>query len=238
MGSFAIVLAAAALARLSSIPFLQRQGDVRLQPKDVERPDWRSLPTRLLRGNLRVMLFLVCLQGALQTGGPFIVPWLLDELKMDMWRFTICVSMVFVARVVAMPLAGRLIRRVGSSRAMSIGTVGAAVAMLLLPVSGSLAEILFVQALAGAALACVDLAGFLLLLETIGHRERTALMSLYLALVCAAQAIGSLLGAALLQAFDTPAVGYASVFLASGALRMLVLLVRPPRARLHAVTVT
>jgi MFS family permease len=238
MGSFAIVLAAAALARLSSIPFLQRQGDVRLQPEDVERPDWRSLPTRLLRGNLRVMLFLVCLQGALQTGGPFIVPWLLDELKMDMWRFTICVSMVFVARVVAMPLAGRLIRRVGSSRAMSIGTVGAAVAMLLLPVSGSLAEILFVQALAGAALACVDLAGFLLLLETIGHRERTALMSLYLALVCAAQAIGSLLGAALLQAFDTPAVGYASVFLASGALRMLVLLVRPPRARLHAVTVT
>jgi MFS family permease len=111
MRSFAVVLAAAAAARLSSIPFLQRQGDVRLLPEDVQPAAWRSLPSRLLRGDLRVMLFLVCLQGALQSGGPFITPWLREELHFDMWRFTICVAMVFVARSLAMPIAGRMIRR-------------------------------------------------------------------------------------------------------------------------------
>ena len=238
MRSFAVVLAAAAAARLSSIPFLQRQGDVRLLPEDVQPAAWRSLPSRLLRGDLRVMLFLVCLQGALQSGGPFITPWLREELHFDMWRFTICVAMVFVARSLAMPMAGRMIRRLGASRAMSVGALGAAIAMLLLPVSGSLAWILFVQAFAGASLACVDLAGFLLMLETIDHRERTALMSLYMVLTCAAQASGSLLGAALLKAFETPTTGYAAIFVLSGVLRLLVLLVRPPRPRARAVTVS
>ena len=238
MRSFAVVLTGAALARLSSIPFLQRQGDVRLTPEDVQPTAWRTLPSRLLRGDLRVMLFLVCLQGALQSGGPFITPWLRDELHLDMWRFTICIAMVFVARSLAMPVAGHLIRRLGASRAMSLGALGAAVAMLLLPASSALSWILLVQAFAGASLACVDLAGFLLLLETIDHRERTALMSLYMVLTCTAQASGSLLGAALLKAFETPASGYTAIFLLSGTLRLLVLLVRPPRPRARAVTVS
>jgi MFS family permease len=238
MGAFAAVLAGAAVARLSSIPFLQRQGDIRLAPEDVRAAEWRSLPRRLLHGDLRAMLFLVCLQGALQSGGPFITPWLREELRFDMWRFTICIAMVFVARSVAMPLSGRVIRRLGASRSMSLGAFGAALAMLLLPVSSSLGWILFVQAFAGASLACVDLAGFLLLLETIDHRERTSLMSIYLLLTCTAQVAGSLLGALLLATFASPATGYAAIFLVSGVLRLLVLLVRPPRPRARAVTVS
>jgi MFS family permease len=236
--AFAVVLAAAAAARLSSIPFLQRQGDVRLAPEDVVHVPWRSLPSRMVRGDLRVMLFLICLQGALQTGGPFITPWLRDQLGMDMWRFTVCVAMVFVARSLAMPIAGRLIQRVGASRAMSLGALGAAVAMLLLPASEHLAWILLVQTIAGASLACVDLAGFLLMLETIGHRERTALMSAYMMLTCLAQMCGSLLGAGLLGLMGPSSAAYATIFLLSGVLRVLVLLVRPARAPLQAVRVS
>jgi len=238
MRSFAVVLACAALARLSSIPFLQAQGDVRLEPHDVVRVAWRSLPRRLVYGDLRVMLFLVCLQGALQSGGPFITPWLREHLKMDMWRFTVCVAMVFVARSVAMPVAERLIHRLGASRAMSIGALGAAIAMLFLPVSTHLAWILFIQALAGASLACVDLAGFLLMLETLDHRERTSLMSAYMLFTCVAQVAGSLLGAGLLGWLGTSATTYAWIFVLSGALRVLVLLVRPARTPVRAMVVS
>lgn len=238
MRSFSVVLACAALARLSSIPFLQAQGDVRLAPEDVAHVAWRTLPRRLVRGDLRVMLFLVCLQGALQSGGPFITPWLRDHLRMDMWRFTVCVAMVFVARSVAMPVAGRLIHRVGASRAMSLGAAGAAIAMLLLPVSTHLAWILWIQALAGAALACVDLAGFLLMLETLDHRERTSLMSAYMLFTCLAQVAGSLLGAGLLGWLGASAATYAWIFLLSGSLRVLVLLVRPVRAPVRAKLVS
>jgi len=238
MRSFAVVLACAALARISSIPFLQAQGDVRLEPHDVLRVAWRSLPRRLVHGDLRVMLFLVCLQGALQSGGPFITPWLREHLKMDMWRFTVCVAMVFVARSVAMPVAGRLIHRLGTSRAMSMGALGAAIAMLFLPVSTHLAWILFIQALAGASLACVDLAGFLLMLETLDHRERTSLMSTYMLLTCVAQVAGSLLGAGLLSWLGTSATAYAWIFVLSGALRVFVLLVRPARTPVRATVVS
>ena len=238
MRSFAVVLAGAALARLSSIPFLQAQGDVRLAPEDVVRVSWRSLPRRLVHGDLRVMLFLVCLQGALQSGGPFITPWLRDHLQMDMWRFTVCVAMVFVARSVAMPIAGRLIHRVGASRAMSMGAFGAAIAMLFLPISTHLAWILFVQVLAGASLACVDLAGFLLMLETLDHRERTSLMSAYMLFTCLAQTAGSLLGAGLLGWLGAHGATYTWIFLLSGVLRVLVLLVRPARAPMRATVVS
>jgi MFS family permease len=238
MRSFAVVLACAALARLSSIPFLQAQGDVRLAPEDVVRVPWRNLPRRLMHGDLRVMLFLVCLQGALQTGAPFITPWLRDHLQMDMWRFTVCVAMVFVARSAAMPIAGRLIHRLGASRAISMGALGAAVAITFLPLSTHLAWILSIQVLAGVSLACVDLAGFLLMLETLDQRERTSLMSAYMLFTCLAQATGSLLGAGLLGWLGTGAATYTWIFLLSGVLRVLVIFVRPARKPVRATVVS
>ena len=236
--AFAAIMTAAALCRLSSIPYLQRQGDVRLERADVEPVDWKSLPRRLLRGDLRLLLFLACLQGALQTGGPFITPWLLDSLHMDKWRFTLCMAMVFVSKSLALPLVGRLIRRLGPYRVLAAGTLGTAVAIAMLPAHTGLAWILLVQATFGVSIAGVELAGFLLQLETLAHRERTSLMSMYWAMNSAATAVGSLLGAGMLRALGDWPHAYAAVFIASAVLRGVVLMLRPARPRVQAIAVS
>ncbi len=236
--AFAVIMASAAMCRLSSIPYLQRQGDVRLTPADIQPVDWQSLPRRLFKGDLRLLLFLACLQGALQTGGPFITPWLIDSLHMDKWRFTMCMAMIFVSKSLALPLVGRLIRRMGPYRVLTIGTLGTAVAIAMLPFDTSLGWILFVQATFGVSIAGVELAGFLLQLETLGHRERTSLMSMYWAMNSSATAVGSLLGAGMLKALGDWPHAYATVFIASAVLRGVVLMLRPARPRVQAVTVS
>lgn len=236
--AFAAVMTSAAMCRLASIPYLQRQGDVRLAPADIESVEWRRVPQRLLRGDLRLLLFLACLQGALQTGGPFITPWLLDALHMDKWRFTLCMAMVFVSKSLALPLVGRLIHRLGPYRVLAGGTLGTAIAIAMLPFHTGLAWILLVQATFGVSIAGVELAGFLLQLETLAHRERTALMSMYWAMNSAATALGSLVGAGMLRALGDWPHAYAAVFIASAVLRGVVLLLRPARPRVHAVQVS
>ena len=235
--AFAAVLSMAAACRFSSVLFLQAQGDVVLKDADVRRVPWRTLPRRLWSGDLRLLLFLAVFTGALQSGGPFITPWLIDRLGMDKLGFTLCVAMVFVCKGLALPLAGRVVRRVGASRVMAAGAIGMAVAIAILPLHTGLAWILLVQGVAGAALAAVELAGFLLQLETLRHDERASLMSTYMFMNCAAMAIGSLVGAAVLKSLGDWPHAYEAVFVLSGVLRAATLLVRPPHVRVAATIV-
>ncbi len=230
LGAFAIILAVAAAARLSSIWYLHHQSDVRLQPSDVQQLSWRGLPSRLFRGDLRLLLFLSSLQGALFVGGPFITPWLIDSLKMNKVNFTLCLAMVFVSKSLALPVAERLVRRIGAYRLLTIGVTAAAGAAVILPCSTNLVWILAMQALCGMAFAFIELSGFLLQLETLEHDQRPALMSMYMVLNCIAVAIGSLIGAGVLMALGDWPYAYASVFVLSGVLRAAVLVIRPVRA--------
>lgn len=236
--AFGAVLAAAASCRLASIPYLQRQGDVPLDPKDVRPLPWRGLPQRLLRGDLRILSFLACFQFALMSGGPFITPWLIDTLHMDKVRFTICMAMVFVSKSLGMPLAARVIRRLGSRRALAVGAVGTGLAIASLPLGENLAWILLVQTAFGVSVAVVELGGFLMQLETLRHEERTSLMSMYMFMNCAGGALGSGLGAGLLKWCGEGSAAFATVFVVSGGLRVAALALRPARSHAVAVRVT
>jgi MFS family permease len=235
--AFGAVLSAAACCRLSSIAFLQRQGDVPLEPEDVQPLAWRGLARRLLQGDLRILSFLACFQMALMSGGPFITPWLIDLLHMDKLRFTVCMAMVFVSKSLGMPLASRLIRRVGARRALAWGAVGTGLAIGALPLGTNLAWILLIQTVFGLSVSVVELGGFLMQLETLRHHERTSLMSMYMAMNCAGSAVGSLVGAGLLKVIGEGQAGFAAVFVVSGALRIAVLALRPARRHVTAVQV-
>lgn len=234
---FALVLTAAAACRTSSLAYLQTQRDVRLAAHDVRPLELRSLPARLLRGDLRVLLWLAGFQGALHVGGPFITPWMIEHLGMDKLRFTACVAAVFICKSLAMPMVGRLVRRMGPARVMTISGAGSAVTIALMAAVPNLGWILTMQGLFGICMAGWDLAAFLLLLERLEHDERTSLMSLHLTMNCVAIAVGSLLGGLVLQLAGTTAAAYAAVFVLSGALRLVALLLRPRVARTTALVV-
>jgi MFS family permease len=234
---FALVLFAAAMCRTSSVVYLQRQGDVKLQAADVRPLAWRSLPRRLFSGDLRILLYLAAFQGALNVAGPFITPWMIDHLGMDKLRFTLCVAVVFISKSLAMPLVSRLVRRFGTARVMAFSGAGTAITITLMAAVPHLGWILLMQAIFGACMAGWDLAAFLLLLERLRHEERTSLMSLYMTMNCAAVALGSLLGGLVLEWSGSWPHAYAMVFGLSGALRLAAILLRPRQLHPRAVVV-
>ena len=234
---FALVLLAAAACRTGSVVYLQRQGDVKLEAADIRPLAWRTLPRRLTIGDLRILLYLAGFQGALNVAGPFITPWMIDHLAMDKLRFTMCVAVVFISKSLTMPLVSRLVRRFGTSRVMAVSGAGTAITITLMAAVPHLGWILLMQAIFGACMAGWDLAAFLLLFERLRHEERTALMSLYMTMNCAAIAAGSLLGGLALEWCGSWPHAYALVFGLSGALRLTALLLRPRPLHNRAVVV-
>jgi MFS family permease len=144
---------------------------------------------------------------------------------------------VFVSKSLGMPLATRVIRRMGAHRALAVGAVGTGLAIGALPLGEHLAWILLIQTVFGVSVAMVELGGFLMQLETLPHRERTSLMSMYMAMNCAGGALGSALGAGLLKWCGEGSGAFATVFVVSGVLRVAALALRPARHHAAAVKV-
>jgi MFS family permease len=120
---------------------------------------------------------------------------------------------------------------------MAVSGAGTAITITLMAAVPHLGWVLLMQAIFGACMAGWDLAAFLLLLERLRHEERTALMSLYMTMNCAAIAAGSLLGGLALEWCGSWPHAYALVFGLSGALRLTALLLRPRPLHNRAVVV-
>ena len=142
----------------------------------------------------------------------------------------------FVSKFVSLRWWGRLAHRTGAHRLLWIGSLG------LVPLAGGWAIssnyywLLVLQLGAGAAWGAYELALVLLFFETIHESERTSLLTLYNVANSVALAVGSLLGALILNGLGLNATSYMCVFAASTLFRglMLVLLRRVPAAPIVA----
>jgi hypothetical protein len=238
LGAFMAIMLFAALSRLSSVWFLARQGDVSLRPEDIARVEYRALPARLSRrGDLRILLCLIALQFAANVGGPFITPWLLNHLHFDKASYLVIISSLFASKCLALTMLGGVIRWIGARRVLLMATAGTAAGILLLSLSSNLAWLAGVQVFSGVMWAAWELSAFLVLLESVRHRERTSMMALYNFTTYLAIAAGSFVGAGVLTAMGTTSAAYFTVFVLSGALRLAVLWLRPGRVRPATVEV-
>ena len=114
--------------------------------------------------------------------------------------------------------------RTGAHRLLWIGSLG------LVPLAGgwvlssNYIWLMTLQLVAGAAWGAYELALVLLFFETIHESERTSLLTLYNVANSIALALGSLIGAAIINGLGISAASYLWVFAASTAFRALALL--------------
>ena len=166
----------------------------------------------------------VGMQVGVYAAGPFFVPYMLKELGMNYTQFAILLGVSYVAKFACLPAWGRLAHRTGAHRLLWIGALGVAPLAGGWVVSANYWWLLGLQVLAGAAWGAYELALVLLIFETIHESERTSLLTLYNVANSAALAMGSLIGAAILNGMGVSPSGYLSVFGASTIIRTLALL--------------
>ncbi len=218
---FAALFACAALARFASSNYLARQSE---QP-GLARTHEALHPLdslRRLRGTsaARLLLATLALTLATNVAAPFFTPYMLGPVGLDYTAFTLVTATVFVARIAALQVLGRIAPRVGVPRMLAWGAFAVVPLPALWLVSHKIAWLLAVQVLSGVAWGAYEYAMLLSFFERIDVRSRASVLSLYNAANAAAMALGSLIGAAAFGGLVSSPGDYAIVLALSSALRL------------------
>jgi MFS family permease len=145
----------------------------------------------------------------------------------------ILLAVALLARVVALPLWGRLAKRMGTRRFLLIGGLGIVPSAAWWVFSGNFIWCIAVQFLGGVVWGAYELATQLLTIELIRKEERTSVLTLFNLVNSLALAVGSVTGGVLLRHLGQDEHAYLTIFLVSTAGRVatVILLLGVVRAR-------
>jgi MFS family permease len=224
---FAALFAAAMLARLVSARFLARQGEApRLAEGHRALPPAGVLRSVRAAGSGRLLAYLLGMTLTVHVAAPYFTPYMLGPLALSYAQFMLLTATALLARVVLLPLLGRLAHRRGTRPVLWWGAVGIVPLPVLWLVSHDFAYLLCLQLFAGSAWAAVEFATLLSFFEGIEERDRASVLSAYNLGNALAIALGALIGSRLFAWLDDPAGVYAWLFALStlGRLCMLPIL--------------
>ncbi|MBX3355278.1 MAG: MFS transporter [Phycisphaeraceae bacterium] len=221
---FALIMAIAALSRLSSVLFLRAQHDAPEITRRNEVISVKSTLARIVRGReLRLIQYLLIAQFTVQISAPYFNPYMLRSLSLSKSEYLLMVATLFASKSLFLPLHGHFARRFGARRLLMVSGVGIVGLSAAWVVSPSLWYLVPLQALNGCVWGAWELATFLLMLEMIPDRERTGVLTVFNLLNCTAMVIGSLAGALLLSSMGAGREAYLTLFLLSSLLRLAAL---------------
>jgi MFS family permease len=222
--AFSSVFLMGSMGRGFSVQFLARTSEPPAGSWSHSKVPLSALLLRPLMGTEgRLIAFLLCFQLAAQVSSPFVTSYLMRELHFSQWEYFLGAATLFAAKSAASSVFGELIARRGALHVLRIGTIALAVHAALFALPGSLPLMLALMAMGGTCWAAFELASFLLLLERTHDDERTSVLTALAFLNAAALVLGSLAGGVILEWIGLGRWGYATIFLASAALRLATL---------------
>jgi len=220
--AFAIIMAIAAIARLSSTLFLRMQDDIPGLVRSHEHVSIRSLLARILaKRELRLLSYMLVAQVTVHVSAPYFNPYMLRSLELSKTDYLLMVATLFASKSLTLPLHGRFARRFGARKLLMVAGFGIVWLSAAWVISPSLWYLVPLQIVNGAVWGAWELATFLLMLETIPDRERTGVLTVFNLLNCLAMVVGSIAGALLLRSMDPGRDAYLVLFVVSSGLRLL-----------------
>ncbi len=227
IAAFALLFAIAGSCRLVSVLMLMRQSEAR--PIHQGKLQWGTLVGNQQAGSesrtgVRLIVYLVLVQAAVQMAGPYFTPFMFSKLGFSYYEFVMLISVSFLSKVIILPFWGKLARRIGAWRLMWIGGVGIVPMSAGWFVSQQIGWLLIVQFCSGAMWAAYELAFFLIFLDAIPEQRRTDLLTIFNLFNAGASVGGALLGSAWLLAWDASYQSYLYLFVISSGFRCVTLL--------------
>lgn len=223
---FALLFVLAGLFRAVSTGLLAAHGEDQVRPP-APLSIARSL-SRMGSGELRRLFgYLVAVQIGVNFAAPYFTPYMLGQLGLGYGAYVALVAAAFGARVVALPLWGRLGHRIGGQHLLWVGAVGIAPTALPWVLTDHFGVLLAAQIGAGVVWAAFELGTFLALFERLPDGERTSLLALYNLANSAAIAVGSVAGGLVLWQLGRSTETYTLLFAGTAVLRLAALAILP-----------
>ncbi len=220
---FAFVFCVAGLARVWSVYWLSRhyapqqpyvtQAKPNRPKVSIANTETRSAAEqRAPMSGIRLLAYLVMVQGMVQISGPFFAPYMLEELNYSYGRFVILLAIGFLAKVIALSWWASVSHRGGAKRLLWIGGIGIIPLSSLWIVSQNFYWLAAVQILSGMLWAAYELGFFLMFFEALPIQRRTRMLTYYNLANTSAWCTGALIGGWLLYSYGAGERGYYMLF--------------------------
>ena len=223
---FAVLFSMACVCRIASAAFLASQTEPQPLPPDRQRvPVLEQLRRYRHSAGGRLLLYIIVVQFGVWITGPYFAPYMNRKLLFSYSDYAVLIAFSFVFKIMALPLCGRLAKRWGARRLLTLGGIGIVPLAGMWSVSDNYAWLCVTQVIAGVSWAAYELAFFLLFFESIPAKERVSVLTLFNLLNSLALAAGAMIGGMILHyAGETPAA-YHALFTISSGWRALALIV-------------
>ena len=217
----------AGCARLGGAYCMARQSEPLPLPTNYRVLGFRESFSKICESPKAKPLFYVLgAQMSMQMGLPFLYAFLVQQKMLGYGAAMLCMSVVVLSKVLALPHLGKIAQKLGPHRLYRISGLGlSAISMLWLLPGSHLLLCLALQAATGACLAAFELATTLVYLDSIPASDRTSVLTRFAIFSTLAGMLGSSLGAAVLWLVPS----YSLLFALAGVARLAALkLLSPP----------
>jgi len=161
---------------------------------------------------VRLLAYLVVVQGMVQVSGPYFASYMLEQLQYSYASFVTLLAVGFLAKVAALTAWVTVAHRGGAKMLLWIGGVGIVPLASLWIVSQNFYWLMAVQILSGTMWAAYELGFFLLFFEALPIERRTRMLTYYNLANTSAWCAGALIGAWLLKSNGVGETGYYVLF--------------------------
>ena len=227
--AFAAIFGVACVCRFASVMLLAIHHESRLAKDLVQHlEEARVAGAAANPRGMRLITYLVVVQGMVQISGPYFTPYMLKQLHFDYASYVALVATAFIAKAVSLQLWGNVASRRGPRFLLWLGGISIVPLASLWTLGQSFAWVMCVQMLSGTFWAAYELGFFLMFFESMPVAQRARMLTIYnLANTCAWCA-GSIVGGAVLATLGPSMTSYWTIFAmsSSGRLLALVLLLR------------
>ncbi|GAA5508744.1 MFS transporter [Novipirellula caenicola] len=172
---------------------------------------------------IRLLGYLVFVQGMVQLSGPYFSPYMLEKLSLSYRDFVSLLALAFVSKIIALSYWGNFGRRYGAKRLLWIGGIGIVPIASLWIFSSNFWWIAMIQIISGTIWAAYELGFFLLIFDAVPASRRTKMLTLYNFANCTSWCIGAAIGGAILAYFGASEQAYWILFGISSLGRFLAL---------------
>ncbi len=234
--AFVTIFFIAFLCRTISLVWLTKQTEPIPPNPNQKRMTLKELRHRLSPSHEQGRLFryLLSVTFAAHLAAPYFTSYMLAERKLSYSAYAALIAIPFLAKILFLPLFGKMIARRGARPVLAFGGTGLVVLPLLWLVSDRVGYLGFIQLLSGITWGAYELAALLLLWELVKPEERTCAMTAYNFANAASMSAGSLLGGVVFTYFGATGKAFFVLFFVSTMARSVTLFGLSSVARLRA----
>ena len=231
---YVLIFAIALVARLASFLYLSMQYEPEYQESPGSHFTFLEFMKKATRNNYGIFaIYSSFMNFAVYISAPFFIAYMLKDLQMTYWQYTLIQAAAILVRNLSMPLWGKALDRFGARKVLSLAGYLMPIVPLLWMFSRNFWYLILVQFYSGLVWAAYDLATFTFIFDVTTPQKRANCVAYYNVLIGITTIAGALIGGFVLSYTPDQALGskFLLLFLISFIIRCMSSLIFIPKIR-------